>query len=60
MSRIRVGVIGYGYWGPNIVRNLYALDACTVTALADRNPATLQKALRVYPGLRTTTDEPRC
>ena len=25
MSQIRVGVIGYGYWGPNIVRNLYAL-----------------------------------
>lgn len=57
MSRLRIGVVGYGYWGPNIVRNLYSLEACTVIALADRNPAALQKALRVYPGLRTTTDE---
>jgi predicted dehydrogenase len=57
VSQVRVGVIGYGYWGPNIVRNLYALDACAVTALADRNPAVLQKALRLYPGLKTTTDE---
>lgn len=57
MSRIRVGVIGYGYWGPNVVRNLFALDACTVIALCDKNPAALQKALRIYPGLRTTTDE---
>jgi predicted dehydrogenase len=57
VSRIRVGVIGYGYWGPNVVRNLFALDACTVIALCDKNPAALQKALRIYPGLRTTTDE---
>ena len=27
---VRVGVIGYGYWGPNIVRNLSALDRCEV------------------------------
>ncbi len=56
MSQIRVGVIGYGYWGPNIVRNLYALGTCDVAALCDTNPAALQKAARVYPSLRTTTD----
>ena len=27
---VRVGVIGYGYWGPNIVRNLSGLDRCEV------------------------------
>jgi predicted dehydrogenase len=57
VSGIRVGVIGYGYWGPNVVRNLFALDGCAVTALCDKNPAALQKALRLYPGLRTTTDD---
>jgi predicted dehydrogenase len=57
VSPLRVGVIGYGYWGPNVVRNLFALDGCQVTALADRNPTLLQKALRLYPGLQTTTDE---
>ena len=53
---IRVGVIGYGYWGPNVVRNLYALEACEVAALCDQNPAALQRAHRTYPSLHTTTD----
>jgi predicted dehydrogenase len=57
MSALRVGVIGYGYWGPNVVRNLFAIDGCQVVALCDKNPAALQKAARVYPALRTTTDE---
>jgi predicted dehydrogenase len=56
MSRLRVGVIGYGYWGPNVVRNLYALDALDVAALCDRSDAALQRARRTYPGLRLTTD----
>jgi predicted dehydrogenase len=57
VSQLRIGVIGYGYWGPNVVRNLFAIDGCQVVAVCDKNPASLQKALRVYPGLRTTTDE---
>jgi len=56
VSQLRVGVIGYGYWGPNIVRNLYGIEACSVAALCDTNPAALQKAGRVYPALRTTPD----
>lgn len=56
MSVLRVGVIGYGYWGPNVVRNLYALEACEVAALCDQNPAALQRAHRTYPSLHTTTD----
>jgi predicted dehydrogenase len=56
VSLIRVGVIGFGYWGPNVVRNLFALEGCQVTALSDRNPAALQKASRTYPGLHVTTD----
>ena len=56
MSPLRVGVIGFGYWGPNVVRNLYALEACEVTALCDQSPAALHRAGRVYPGLHTTTD----
>ena len=43
---LNVGVIGYGYWGPNVVRNLYALDKCQVAALCDKNPAALKKAQR--------------
>jgi len=56
VSVLRVGVIGYGYWGPNVVRNLYALEACEVAALCDQNPAALQRAHRTYPSLHMTTD----
>ncbi len=57
MSRVRVGVIGYGYWGPNVVRNFHAIDACDVVALCDKSAAALQRARRTYPGLHVTTDE---
>ena len=53
---VRVGVIGYGYWGPNIVRNLQALETADVVALCDKNPASLKRANRLYPSLRLTTD----
>jgi predicted dehydrogenase len=56
VSQLRVGVVGYGYWGPNIVRNLYALGTCEVAALCDKTPAQLQKAHRMYPGLKVTDD----
>ena len=53
---IRVGVVGYGYWGPNVVRNVHALDNCEVAAICDRSAAALRRANRVYPGIPLTTD----
>ena len=53
---IRVGVIGYGYWGPNIVRNLSALDRCEVVSVCDRNAKALKRAQKSYPGVHLTTD----
>lgn len=53
---VRVGVIGYGYWGPNIVRNLQSLERAAITALCDKNAAALRRASRAYPGLHLTTD----
>ena len=53
---IRFGVIGYGYWGPNIVRNLRGLDSAKVVAVCDKNPASLQRAKQAYPDLTVTTD----
>ena len=35
---IRVGVIGYGYWGPNLVRNLMETDGAIVASCADLRP----------------------
>ncbi len=53
---VRVGVIGYGYWGPNVVRNLHSIEGCQVTAICDKNPAGLQRANRDYPGVELTTN----
>jgi predicted dehydrogenase len=51
---INVGIIGYGYWGPNLVRNFAALDESNVTAIADRDPDKLSKASKLYPAVLAT------
>ena len=43
---LRIGVIGYGYWGPNIVRNLSGLETCELAAVCDKNPAALKRVTR--------------
>jgi len=53
---VRMGVIGYGYWGPNIVRNLHALDNCDVAAVCDKSEAALVRARKAYPAVPLTTD----
>jgi len=53
---VRVGVIGYGYWGPNIVRNLSALDRCDLVSVCDTKPNALKRAQKTYPALHLTTD----
>lgn len=53
---IRVGVIGYGYWGPNIVRNLHGLDSTRVEAVCDKSEAALARVRKAYPGVKTCTD----
>jgi len=55
-SRIHVGVIGYGYWGTNIMRNLWNLPGAHVEALCDINQESLQRARRTYPELQLTKD----
>jgi predicted dehydrogenase len=53
---VRVGVIGYGYWGPNIVRNFQGLEHCQLVSICDKSPAALQRASRTYPGVQMTTN----
>lgn len=50
------GVIGYGYWGPNVVRNLSTLESSQVTAIAELNPAAQKRAHRAHPGIHITAD----
>jgi predicted dehydrogenase len=53
---IRCGVIGYGYWGPNIVRNLRNLDSVQVVAICDKSSEALKRAARAYPEVRVSGD----
>ena len=53
---IRVGAIGYGYWGPNVVRNLQATDGYQLMRVADLDPASLRRAKKAHPNLEVTTD----
>ena len=56
---IRVGVIGYGYWGPNLVRNFMAAQGSAVVAVCDLREERLSPLRKIYPTLRTSnnTDE---
>src|SRR5213595_886836 len=53
---IRIGVIGYGYWGPNIVRNLRGLEGCEVAGVCDLNAAALKRASQTHPGVPVTAN----
>src|SRR5271157_4436897 len=53
---IQIGVIGHGYWGPNIVRNLHALDSARVVAVCDVNPEAQRRAKHAYPDVQITSD----
>jgi predicted dehydrogenase len=53
---IRVGVIGYGYWGPNIVRNLRGLDSTRVEMVCDMSSKALARVRKAYPDISTCSD----
>src|SRR5882672_10559825 len=53
---VNIGVIGYGYWGPNLVRNFAELSAAKVVAVADLSPKKIELVQRRYPGVKATTD----
>lgn len=49
-----IGVVGVGYWGPNLVRNLANLPQCQLLGVADLNQAQLDALREKHPSLRTT------
>src|SRR5215469_7612641 len=53
---VRFGVIGYGYWGPNIVRNLDQLEETQVLAVCDKSAASRRKVQKAYPHIRVSGD----
>lgn len=53
---IRFGVIGYGYWGPNVVRNLSNLEYSCVGAVCDSSPAAQRRVQKSYPHFKVCSD----
>jgi predicted dehydrogenase len=53
---INVGVVGYGYWGPNLVRNFIEMPDSRVVAVSDLRPERLALAQSLYPSVRATAD----
>jgi predicted dehydrogenase len=53
---LRIGVIGYGYWGPNLVRNFAAGPRTRVVAIAEAAPARRQAAAVTVPHIRCVAD----
>src|SRR5271166_5404114 len=53
---VNFGVIGYGYWGPNIVRNLDGMDGARVMAVSDKVPAARARAQKMTRGVQVTAD----
>ncbi|HTC60131.1 MAG TPA: Gfo/Idh/MocA family oxidoreductase [Solirubrobacteraceae bacterium] len=52
---VNVGVVGLGYWGPNLARNFAAIDGCELTWLCDGSEQIRVKLADAFPGVRTGT-----
>ncbi|MBL8133807.1 MAG: Gfo/Idh/MocA family oxidoreductase [Anaerolineae bacterium] len=53
---VNIAVIGSGYWGPNLIRNIAGLPNAALHTVCDLNPKALTQNAQRYPGTRTTPD----
>jgi predicted dehydrogenase len=53
---VRFGVIGYGYWGPKVIRNIDLMEEAKLVAICDKSPVSRRKAEKAYPGVQITED----
>ncbi|MEO6305291.1 MAG: Gfo/Idh/MocA family oxidoreductase, partial [Bacteroidia bacterium] len=53
---MKIAVIGFGYWGPNLVRNFNSVSNCQVAALCDFREERLTVVNKLYPSIKTTKD----
>jgi predicted dehydrogenase len=53
---VRVGVVGLGYWGPNLARNFAALDGCELRWLCDADSGARERLATTFPGAHTTDE----
>ena len=53
---VKFGVVGYGYWGPNVVRNLHTTSGVEISAVCDQNPAARRRVHKAYPHVYVSGD----
>ncbi len=53
---LRLGLVGFGHWGPNYAKSVAQVDGARLVWCADVSPQALERARALHPGLRTTTD----
>jgi predicted dehydrogenase len=53
---VGIGVVGYGYWGPNLVRNFATSEVAQVVSVSDLDSSKLAISRRLHPGIETTSD----
>jgi len=53
---LRIGIIGFGYWGPNIVRNFCGNDSCRIVRICEKSQDALKRADKAYPDIEKTSD----
>jgi len=54
-KKVNIGVVGLGYWGPNLVRNFIDVENCRVVMVCDANEARLKPVKKRYPNIELTT-----
>jgi len=59
LKKIKIGVAGCGYWGPNLIRNLRSLGDCELKAMCDRQVARLEHLKSLYPEVACETSYER-
>jgi predicted dehydrogenase len=53
---VRIGVVGLGYWGPNLARNFAAIPGCELAWCCDSSEEALRRIAERFPGVRLTGD----
>ena len=53
--KTNVAILGYGYWGPNLVRNFNKFSNCNISYIVDKNINRLNEAKKLYPNIKCVT-----
>ena len=53
-NMIGIGIVGYGYWGPNLARNFVEVPEANLVCISDLSPKRLELVRSRYPAVKTT------